>query len=170
VRLLALLHHPHSLPWGDHCLRRQDHCADHSLVDVASGAYRGPVVAGRGDRRREFLTPRDVGKSYDHHPVDRGRRPRRGCSGRLDHLLSVVPLARGWRPGLFGAQPSFALLMTLLPAAGHAHGEVLSCLWYGSSFVGMTPPARLARPVVAIPLAGLVSTWLAFASGPTSQG
>jgi hypothetical protein len=65
---------------------------------------------------------------------------------------------------------SFALLMTLLPAARHAHGEVLSYLWYGSSFVGMTTPARLARPVAAIPLAGLLFTWLALRFGPYFSG
>jgi hypothetical protein len=65
---------------------------------------------------------------------------------------------------------SFALVMTLLPAEWHAHGEALSYLWYGSSFVGMTTPARLTRPVVAIPLAGLLFTWLALRFGPYFSG
>jgi hypothetical protein len=92
-----------------------------------------------------------------------------GVAASLTFYMSH-PLRWGAVLGSSVPTASFALLMNLLPAAWRAHGEVLSYFWYGSSFVGMTTPARLTRPVVAIPLAGLLFTWLALRFGPYFSG
>ncbi len=92
--------------------------------------------------------------------------------------LAAAPLTyylshpRRWGAVLGSAVPSaaFALTMTLTSPSWHIHADALSYLWYGSSFVGMTTPARVARPAISIPLAGALFTWLAVRFGPDFTG
>ncbi len=77
-----------------------------------------------------------------------------------------------WGAVLGSAVPTavFAVAMTRLPVSWQLHGGVLSYLWYGSSFVGMTLPSRLAWPHVSIPLTGLLFTWIALHFGSYFSG
>lgn len=92
-----------------------------------------------------------------------------GVAAPVTHYLSHQ---RGWGAVLGSSVPTaaFSLVMALLPASSHPHGNVLSYLWYGSSFVGMTTPERVARSFWAIALTGLLFTWLALRFGPVLSG
>lgn len=87
-------------------------------------------------------------------------------------LTFYLSHSRGWGAVLGSSVPTvaFALAVSLTPATWPVHGAVLSYLWFGSSFVGMTTPVRLSRPALAVPLAGVLFTWLAFRFGPYLAG
>lgn len=92
-----------------------------------------------------------------------------GIAAPITHYLSH---RRGWGAVLGSSVPTaaFSLVMAELPLAWVPHGNVLSYLWYGSSFVGMTTPERIARSFWAVALAGLLFTWLALRFGPVLSG
>jgi len=77
-----------------------------------------------------------------------------------------------WGAVLGSAAPTaaFSFAMALGHSWTHGHGEALSYVWYGSSFVGMTTPTRLRRPSLTIPAAGLVFAWMASRFGPALSG
>ncbi len=79
---------------------------------------------------------------------------------------------RRWGAVLGSSAPTatFALVIALTPTSWAVHGDVLPYLWYGSSFVGMTTSARLMRPALSLPLAGLLFTWLAMRFGTFFSG
>jgi len=79
---------------------------------------------------------------------------------------------RHWGAVLGSAAPTAAwsLVVALSHSYLHDHGDVLTYVWFGASFVGMTAPTRWRSPRVAIPIAGVVFSLLVVRFGPYLAG